>query len=325
MKVHLLSCYPVREEPSVPEWLRLHSRSEHFELTADPIDAELILFAETYAGLDPYFLDVIRHPVFRRFTQKCVLYHISDITQTLCRTISPSIDKNHSNLQCRRSFSYVVRAHDNPYLNQMALADVPTRYLFSFVGDPNSHPIRSRILALERPDALLKAVTGTSATFMNESERAPFQQGYLQTILESQFVLCPRGHGPTSMRLFEVMQLGRVPVIIGDSWLPVSGIPWQEFAIFVPETEIEQIPQILGTFRHRAIEMGARARAVWGEHFSSHNAAMGLLERACELLAVPYGRRERILDLMELRSPSHWRILAASVRRILLHGAAAVN
>jgi hypothetical protein len=310
----------------VPAWLKHHCcLDDKHNLTEEPAQADLILFAETYAGLDPYFLDVIRHPVFRRFPHKCVLYHISDMTHTFCRTISPSIDKNLPNLQCRRTFSYVVRAHDNPYLDRMALADLPTRYLFSFVGDPNSHPIRPRILALQHPDGLLKAVTGTSATFMNESERAPFQQGYLQTILESQFVLCPRGYGTTSMRLFEVMQLGRTPVIIGDAWLPVSGIPWQEFAVFVPEAEVEQIPQILSASSHRAFEMGLRARAVWEEHFSPHNAAMGLLARARELLTVPYGRRERLLDLLEMRSPSHWRILAASVRRRLFHGAAAVN
>lgn len=305
------------------EWLRQHSAPDELELTSDPAQADLILFAETYSGLDPYFLDVIRHPIFRRFPHKCVLYHISDITQTLCRTISPSIDKHHLNLRCRRSFSYVVRAHDNPYIDHMDWTDVRRRYLFSFVGDPNSHPIRQRILALRHPEALLKAVTGTSATSMNEIDRAPFQKGYLQTILESHFVLCPRGLGPTSMRLFEVMQLGRTPVILGDAWLPVSGIPWQDFAIFVPEAETEQIPQILAACRHRANKMGLRARTVWEENFAPRQATIGLLKRTRDLLAVPYGKRERLLDLMEMRHPSHWRFLAASLRRRLFNGAAA--
>ncbi|MCF7785942.1 MAG: glycosyltransferase family 47 protein [Prosthecobacter sp.] len=294
----------------------------------DPAQADLILFAETFAGLDPYFVDVVRHPVFRAHRQKCVLYHIGDSTLTFCRTVSPSIDRNHPNVHARRSFSYLFRVHDNPFLceiSEAVIAKSERTYLFSFVGDPQTHPVRKRLLNLSHPEALLKTATGSSATFMADVERKPFQKDYLQTILDSDFVLCPRGLGPTSMRLFEVMQLGRAPVIISDEWLPVSGIPWEDFALFVTESEVGQISRLLEQNRDRAVAMGKRAREVWLEHFSPQRAVEDLLERALELTWIRVTARERMMDLLTLLPPRHWRILAACLRRILLQGSCAGN
>lgn len=326
MKVQLLSAYPAHAGLSTSEWLQHHSHPAGHKLTTDPADADLILFAETFAGLDPYFLDVVRHPVFREHRHKCVLYHISDSTLTLCRTVSPSIDRNHPNVHARRSFSYLFRVHDNPFLSEIseaAIAKAGRTYLFSFVGDPQTHPVRKRLLDLCHPEALLKTATGSSATFMTEVERKPFQKDYLQTILDSEFVLCPRGLGPTSMRLFEVMQLGRAPVIISDEWLPVSGIPWEEFAFFVSEADVGLIPRLMEQNRHRALAMGKRAREVWLEHFSPQRAVEGLLQRALELTRIPFTARERMMDLLTLLPPTHWRILAACLRRSLLEGSCA--
>ncbi len=323
VKVHLLSAYaPSGTLPNLG-WLRWFCPADLFEFCNDPAPADLILFAETYASLDPYFLDVVRHPLFRAHRQKCVLHHISDVMLTLCRTISPSIDRHHPNVHARRSFSYLVRVHDNPFLNAISEAVIAASeraHLFSFVGDPETHPIRKRLLTLHHPQALLKAATGSSATFMGADEREPFQKSYLQTLLASDFVLCPRGLGPTSMRLFEVMQLGRAPVIISDEWLPVSDIPWEEFALFVPEAEVEQIPRLLEENRHRAPAMGRRAREVWLEHFSPQRAAEGLLQRALELTRIPLTPRERMTDLLTLLPPRHWRILTACLRRLLFQG-----
>lgn len=307
---------------SASDWLREHRGHSDHEVVKKPSEADLILFAEIYSGLDPYFLDVIRHPVFRRFPDRCVLYHISDISQTLCRTISPSIEKNHPNVHARRSFCYVVRVHDNPYLDTVRSFDMATKYLFSFVGDPETHPIRSRVLSLRHSQARLDSVVGSAASFMAPCEREPFQKQYLQTILQSQFVLCPRGFGPTSMRLFEVMQMARVPVIISDNWLPVAGLPWNECALFVPEAEIEAIPEILEAQRHRAFTMGLRARELWEQHFSPAQATPNLLKQAKNLLGVPYGPQERFTDALRLLPIRNWRNLLGSLKRMLVYGSA---
>lgn len=323
MRIHFVSAYSKEKQLLSSDWEAQFISICGQHVMANPDEADLIVFTETYAGLDPYFLDVIFHPVYRSYRQKCVLYHIGDVTQTLCRTVSPSIDRFHPNAFARRSFSYLVRVHHNRYLGTISEADILSnarRYLFSFVGDPLTHPIRQQLLALRHPRAFLKAATGSAATQMRDAEREPFQKNYLQTILDSEFILCPRGLGPTSMRLFEVMQLGRVPVIISDEWLPVSGIKWEEFAFFVAEADVAEIPILLEQQQHRAAEMGRKAREVWLEHFSPGRALQGMLGQAAELVKIPLTRYEHIRDLISLCGPSHWRTLVACLRRRMRYG-----
>lgn len=315
LKVYLLSTYFVHGGLSVPDWLLHHSHPGSHELCDDPEEADLILFAEVFDGLDPYFFNIVRHPVFRRFPNKCVLYHINDTTETLCRTISPSVKSTHLNVRCRRSFSYVVRVHDNPWRSAVWNRERPAKFLFSFVGDPGTHPVRRQILNLQHPEAWLRSAIGSSAIGMDAAKREVFQRRYIEEMLDSCFVLCPRGLGPTSMRLFEAMELGRAPVVIGDSWLPVAHLPWEEFALFVPEKDIAIIPALLEKNRHRAMAMGRKARIVWEDHFSHERVFGALIETAAELLCEPYGCRERLLDWMMLSHPKHWRYLLGWFRR----------
>lgn len=54
---------------------------------------------------------------------------------------------------------------------------------------------------------------------------------------KSLFSLCPSGSGPNSIRLWESIGAGSIPVILADSWLPPGNEAlWREAAIFVPET-----------------------------------------------------------------------------------------
>ena len=326
LQLHALSAYDSgnlaltwlnRQLPTAPGW----------SITPDPAAADLILFTETYAGLDPYFLDVIRHPVFRANRRKCVLHHISDNTLTLCRTLSPSIDRNHPAAHARRSFSYVVRVHDNPWLKSIpeaAIASPQRRHLFSFVGDPETHPLRRALLDLHHPRALLQPATGSAATFMSPDQREPFQKAYLQTLLDSDFVLCPRGLGPSSMRLFEVMQLGRVPVILSDAWLPVAGVPWDEFAVFIPESEVSTLPALLERHQPEAARRGHRARAAWLKHFSPDRALPHLLGKATDLIQAPLSLGDSLASLLPILHPRHARLLAACLHRRLFHGRCAL-
>ena len=50
-------------------------------------------------------------------------------------------------------------------------------------------------------------------------------------------MICPRGWGSSSIRLFEVMEMGRVPVIISDAW--VNEAPkWADFSVRVSEADV---------------------------------------------------------------------------------------
>jgi hypothetical protein len=300
---------------TVGDWLIKNSDPGPHEVTRDPDKADLILFAETYSSMDPYFFDVVRHPVFRRYPEKSVLYHISDTPLTLCRTISPSVERIHPNPKARRSFSYILRVHDNTMLKAVVNSQKAPRFLFSFIGDPATHPVRQRLLALRHPDALLRAGKGVSALKMDVATKQLFHRKYLEDTLDSCFVLCPRGIGASSMRLFETMELGRVPVVIGDSWMPITQVPWNEFAVFVPEAEVETIPALLESLKDQALVMGKRARDVWEQVFSPERVFQTLIDTASDLLEQRYGVAQQIRDFLPLTHPRHWHNLQVWFRK----------
>lgn len=315
MKVHILSAYSEPVPRFGPDWLLRHADISSHTLVDCPSEAELILFVESFASLDPFFLDVVFHPINRRYSSKCVLYHNSDVPHTLCRTISPSVESTQSNLQCRRTFHYIARRRDNSELPDVPDGNTRTTHLFSFVGAAETHPLRREILRLAHPNALLIDTSVEKSEFMSPVELRNFHDRFIGSVLTSKFVLCPRGFGPTSMRLFEVMQLGRVPVVIGDSWVPVPGIPWDTFAIFVPESQIHTIPSVLEAANAKAATMGAAARAVWELRFSPKRSLDELVEAARLLLKEPYGYPQLVQDTRHLLRPKHWKQLFGYMRR----------
>jgi hypothetical protein len=124
---------------------------------------------------------------------------------------------------------------------------------------------------------------------------------------ESVFVLCPRGLGPASYRLFEAMEMGRAPVVISDAYQFPEGPEWNEFSIIVPECDIEKIPTILEAHESRAIEMGWSARKAW-ENWCSQKVSF---HRVAESCAAIQQRRTRASDflcdamLLGLLRPKH--------------------
>ena len=72
-------------------------------------------------------------------------------------------------------------------------------------------------------------------------------QQYNEIISDSTFSLCPEGTGPNTIRLWESMALGSIPVIYSDDWLPpkISGMDWRDFSVFIPIKEYENTLDIL--------------------------------------------------------------------------------
>jgi glycosyltransferase involved in cell wall biosynthesis len=65
---------------------------------------------------------------------------------------------------------------------------------------------------------------------------------------ESVFALCPSGSGPNSIRLWEAMGYGVIPVILADTYLPPGNEKlWEEAVVYCKEDEesIKKLPLIL--------------------------------------------------------------------------------
>jgi hypothetical protein len=158
--------------------------------------------------------------------------------------------------------------------------DVHQKYIFSFRGTTLSHPVRKRIAAaLSGCDRAL--ITPLDVVFGNHEDHDRI--AYVKEIKQSKFVLCPRGTSPASFRQFEVMELARCPVIISDDWMPIPGIPWEEFAIFVREKDVGRIPRILAAREHEAGRLGQRAREIWENHFAPEPRGRHILDSVLDV------------------------------------------
>lgn len=86
-----------------------------------------------------------------------------------------------------------------------------------------------------------------------------------QRMSQGKYNLCPSGFGPTSFRLYETLQLGRVPIYIHadpEPFLPFREfVPWHVICICVPRSSIEDIPALIQKFDYtRAVEEIKKAR-----------------------------------------------------------------
>ena len=140
---------------------------------------------------------------------------------------------------------------------------------------------------------------------------------YAETLCRSKFVLCPRGLGTATFRLFEAMQAGRAPVIVSDGWVPPEGPRWEEFSLRVRERDVRQIPALLEARESEHARMGALARRAWEEFFAPE-VRFARLGELCR--SIQETRRETLLDrlpsrtYLEMRARFGLRTVARAVR-----------
>jgi hypothetical protein len=116
------------------------------------------------------------------------------------------------------------------------------KYLASFVGS-TTHNIRNKMIEfIKDKDDIYLSTKGWDQNIQTDQF-----SDFINASLDSKFVLCPRGYGASSFRLYEAMQLGAVPVYISDRfWLPWGyELNWNEFCVLIPEDRIENIHDIL--------------------------------------------------------------------------------
>lgn len=277
-------------------------RTDCYCVVEDPEEATMILYLENYG--EGEFQERIRYgAAFRadpsRVFTFCTVDQPVPLVPGLYASLFPGIN--------RRGYTasgFYAADFMNPAVGLLPWEPGEMDLLFSFMGSAKTHLCRRGILALEDSEALLvdssrqhrhdPGVEGNAAS--------PFFQRYLDVLRRSRFVLCPRGVGANSIRLFETMKAGRVPVVISDDWIPMAGIDWESFIVRIPESDIASIPGRLRELEREAPERARRARAAWEAHFAPESA-LETVVKACQ-------------DLREQRG-SGWRWRAIPAYRSL--------
>lgn len=235
----------------------LHSPST-LRIVAPGEPPDIVLYLDSgYVGLSQMprlWMQMRAWPKARHF-----LFCESDWPYAMLPGAYPSLVKT---LPWARSWSYLP--DPDVATRAAALSQTTPDHLFSFLGRTGTHPVRQRLLALDSPQTPCLDLAQAPARLPDFD----YQTTYLTLLARSHFVLCPRGFGTASIRLFEAMACGRVPVIIADAWQPPPDIPWHDFSVVVPERDVERIPGILKDIRGDAPAMGECARRVFAANFA---------------------------------------------------------
>lgn len=191
---------------------------------------------------------------------------------------------------------YALPAHSAEARPVFNWADI--RYDCAFVGNI-THPLRrAALLSLqhETTDLRLKIDVDDSLYlegayyFSREQtaeQKSARQRLYLEATRQSLTVLCPPGISPHSVRMYETMHLGRIPVLFGEEAVyPFADeIDYAAFCLTVPSAEIMHTGRTLKDFlRSRPLEelqaMCALACKTWNTRLGPAKKLPALLAAA---------------------------------------------
>jgi hypothetical protein len=171
--------------------------------------------------------------------------------------------------------------------------------LWSFVGTVENASVRTTIAALDDERGFVQDTKRWSETvrWRWQSDHAGEGQeafrSYASALQRSKFVVCPRGRGPSSIRLFEALQVGRCPVIVSDEWLAPPFVDWEGCSIKVSESRVHELPALLREREGDADALGRAARRAWERHYAPERR-LATLVQSCVAISRALPARHRI-------------------------------
>ncbi len=259
------------------------------------------------------FADITSSRLYKDYKQKSVVFFSGDKAIPTLPDVYTCLE-NRMSIRWRKSLQAgcYLRVADNDSLDiDESLCNA--KYLYSFVGNAKNNVIREKICALASHRALLRDSSPDSRQQVDGISGSNADRGmlYRDVMANSKFILCPRGIGVSSWRLFESMRAGRVPVIISDDWLAPAGPRWSEFAIFIKESEVHSIPAVLENHEANAAALGAFARREWEKWYSKEHVFTTVVD---QLIAARQGylsesRISRMVTCAQYLDPfffRHW-------------------
>ena len=150
--------------------------------------------------------------------------------------------------------------------------------LASFVGSRDTHPIRMDMCNH------LSGKEGYEISAGNWSTTVPMDnfKKFLDITCSSKFGLAPRGYGKSSFRMYEILQLGTVPVYISDvHYLPwTDELDWNDFCVPINENEIEDIDAILKSISDVEYnDLLENGKKVYEEYFTLEGMFKNIVKR----------------------------------------------
>ena len=281
MKLYLTSAYDVH---TVLDAVRVYAESDsvgRHQVCNSPEEADIILFVED-GQFDDYLYKQLRlHTLVKRFPEKTFMYN--EVDKPWCVLPGLYCNMPHRFFQPNRQTAFPMLTIPNELVGQIYdPADrAPRKWLYSFVG-ASSHRCRKSVLALSDRTEAVQDTSDFNVWHSEVDRRLIAERNYADIMADSYYVLCPRGIGTSSYRLFETMQAGRAPVVISNQWVEPPHVNW-DFAVRVPESDVEQIPELLQSMASEARDRGDAARAEWESAYAPDRIFNSLADSLAEL------------------------------------------
>jgi|GEM_PF-2269211 len=163
--------------------------------------------------------------------------------------------------------SYISIPHTPENIGQL---DIKDKKLFGFLGSTATHKTRKTLVKLYPEDCKATNVYWG----LDLKNNTLFIDRYIENLASIHFSLCPRGTGISSVRLFESMAMGCIPVIIADGYRPpLSNIlNWNDFSVRVKENNLRSLKQMLSEFSENDIaSFKSKLNDVYATYFSIEN------------------------------------------------------
>ena len=162
---------------------------------------------------------------------------------------------------------YAVNVEDNDRNKQFRNVDFNTHsrnLTYSFAGGYQSDymtDIRSQIINMKHDISCCIINTGDwhfNQDVYNKSQNVKGElnedkihkqktQIYNMLLLNSRYTLCPSGSGPNSIRFWEALGVGSIPILLSDKMTLPEHKEWDNAILKIPEKDLEKIPEILLT------------------------------------------------------------------------------
>lgn len=147
---------------------------------------------------------------------------------------------------------------------------------FSFLGSTSTHTVRKRLVNMY--DTCYDSGVHWG---LDKNLKGDFTDKYISLLGNSNFSICPRGTGISSVRLFESMAMGSIPIVVADNYeFPLSDlINWSEISITVKENEISKIKGIVKSFSDEDISnMRSKLIKTYNTYFSNNKLHKTIIE-----------------------------------------------
>lgn len=211
-----------------------------------------------------YYYTCCQHIIFHELIPLFKLLNIN-----LVYSPHKTIDTNKiQDINIRSCPLYAVNIEDstrNKLFQNKDMLSISRKYLYSFQGAYNPRDyltdIRKRIFEMKHQEnCYVKNIGGwhydpvvysnkqNKNGELNENKNSIERTNqYNQLLLNSRFSLCPSGSGPNSIRFWESLAIGSIPILLADTLDLPNHELWKDAIIRILENKLEELPIILSS------------------------------------------------------------------------------